>query len=186
MLCVRGRIMKKNLVLTGFMGAGKSTVGKALAAKLGLRFVDTDEEIERRAGMKIAEIFQKHGEPHFRELERRVVEEVSKLEGCVIVTGGGVVLNKENISNLRKNGVIVYLHAEPEVIYQRLRGDTSRPLLRVDNPLRRIKELMEQRAPYYANHDYMVDTSKLSVEEVVEGVAKLYARACGNNSRKTI
>ncbi|WP_456474081.1 shikimate kinase [Candidatus Pyrohabitans sp.] len=170
--------MKKNLVLTGFMGAGKSTIGRAAAEKLGLRFIDTDEEIEKRAGMKISEIFQKYGEAYFRELERQVVEEVSELEGCVIVTGGGVVLNEENISNLRRKGVVVYLHAEPEVVYQRLRGDTSRPLLRVAQPLARIRELLKQRSSYYANHDYSVDTSKLSVEEVVEEVVRIYTRAC--------
>ena len=170
--------MKKNLVLTGFMGAGKSTVGRLLAEKLNLRYVDTDAEIERRAKMSIAEIFEKHGEAYFRELERRVVEEVSELEGCVIVTGGGVVLNRENISNLRRKGVIVYLHAEPEVIYRRLHNDSSRPLLRVENPLSRIRELMEQRAPYYAEHDYSVDTSELSVEQVVEEVAKFYSKVC--------
>ena len=170
--------MRKNLVLTGFMGAGKSTVGRRLAEKLKLRYVDTDAEIERRAKMSIPEIFEKHGEAYFRELERRVVEEVSELEGCVIVTGGGVVLNRENILNLRKKGIIVYLHAEPEVVYERLRGDASRPLLRVENPLQRIKELMRERAPCYAEHDYSVDTSRLSVEQVVEKVAEFYARAC--------
>jgi shikimate kinase len=172
--------MKKNLVLTGFMGAGKSTVGRLLAQRLSLSYVDTDAEIERRAKMSISEIFERHGEAYFRELERRVVEEVSELEGCVIVTGGGVVLNRENISNLRKNGVIVYLHAEPGVVYRRLRNDSSRPLLRVEDPLSRIRELMEQRAPYYAEHDYCVDTSELSVEQVVERVADFYLRRIRN------
>ncbi len=171
--------MRKNLVLTGFMGAGKSTVGRRLAEKLKLRYVDTDAEIERRAKMSIPEIFEKHGEAYFRELERRVVEEVSELEGCVIVTGGGVVLNRENILNLRKKGIIVYLHAEPEVVYERLRGDSSRPLLRVENPLKRIRELMRERAPRYAEHDCSVDTSGLSVEQVVEKVAEFYLRYCG-------
>lgn len=170
--------MKKNLVLTGFMGAGKSTIGRAVAERLGLRFIDTDEEIEKRAGMRISEIFQRHGEAYFRELERQVVKEVSELEDCVIVTGGGVVLNQENISNLRRKGVVVYLHAEPEVLYRRLRGDTSRPLLRVAQPLKKIRELLRQRSPYYANHDYSVDTSKLSVEEVVEEVVRIYKRGC--------
>lgn len=163
---------KSNIVLTGFMGAGKSTVGKLLARKMNLNLVDTDEEIEKKTGMSIPEIFEKFGEGKFREIEAEVVKEVSKLSKTIIVTGGGVVLKKENINELRKRGMVVYLHAEPEVVYSRIKEDKSRPLLQSGNPLKRIKELMEFRKPFYKNYDIKVDTSDLSVEEVVDKIIK--------------
>ncbi|MFH1773689.1 MAG: shikimate kinase [Methanobacteriota archaeon] len=162
----------KNIVLTGFMGAGKSSVGRRLAEKLGMGVVDTDDLAERSAGMKISEIFAKHGEPHFRELEKKAVAEVSKLENHVIITGGGVVLNEENMKNLRKNGIIVYLHAKPEVLYERVKNEIHRPLLQVKEPMKKIKELLEFRAPFYADNDFMIDASELTVEEVVEEILK--------------
>ncbi len=160
----------KNIVLTGFMGAGKSSVGRRLAERLGMGIVDTDEIIEQETEMKISDIFAELGEEHFREVEAVVVEGVSELDGHVIITGGGVVLDKGNIENLRKNGVIIYLHAEPKTIYNRVKDETHRPLLQVENPMEKIKELLEQRAPHYADHDLMVDTSKLTVEEVAERI----------------
>jgi len=165
--------VKKNIVLTGFMGAGKSTVGKKLARTLNMSIVDTDDLIESRAEMSITDIFARHGEEHFRELEEKVVEEVSRLENHVIVTGGGVVLRESNMKNLKKNGVVIYLHATPEVIYERIKDQTHRPLLQVDDPMAKIKELLEYRAPFYANNDFTVDTSNLSVEEVVEEILRV-------------
>ncbi len=162
----------KNIVLTGFMGSGKSTVGRALSKRLGMGIVDTDELIEERMCMSINDVFSRHGEPGFRDIERRVVAEVSKLEGRVIITGGGVVLNKENMANLRRNGFIVYLHARPEVIYERVKHHRHRPLLNVDDPLKKIGELMEYRAPFYADNDISVDTSDKSAMEVVKEVIK--------------
>ncbi|NOZ77072.1 MAG: shikimate kinase, partial [Euryarchaeota archaeon] len=160
----------KNIVLTGFMGAGKSSVGRALAGKTGMPVVDTDEEVEKEAGRTVAEIFETRGEEGFRELESRVVARVSALEGHIIVTGGGVVLRKENMEALRKNGVIFYLSAPPEVIYGRVKDQRHRPLLRVEDPLGRIRELLEHRAPFYADHDFAIDTSDLTVDEVAEEV----------------
>lgn len=162
----------KNIVLTGFMGAGKSSVGRKLADRLGMSVVDTDELIERSAGMKISEIFARYGEEHFRELEKKAVAEASKLENHVIITGGGVVLKEENMKNLRRNGIIVYLRARPEVIHSRIKHESHRPLLQVKEPIEKIKELLEHRAPYYANNDFMVDTSDLTVEEVVKEILK--------------
>jgi len=162
----------KNIVLTGFMGAGKSSVGRKLAKKLGMNVVDTDDVVERNAGMKISQIFEKYGEAHFRELEKKAVEEVSELQNHVIITGGGVVLKQENMKNLRRNGIIVYLHARPEVLYERVKKETHRPLLQVKDPLKRIKELLGFRAPFYANNDFTVDTSGLTVEQVVEEIVR--------------
>jgi len=160
----------KNIVLTGFMGAGKSAVGNKLAQMLNREVIDTDQIIEEESELKIDEIFQEFGEEHFRELEKIIVEGVSELDGHVIVTGGGVVLDKGNIENLRKNGVIVYLHADPETIYNRVKSETHRPLLKVENPLQRITKLLEEREPRYADHDILVDTSNLTVDEVAEKI----------------
>ncbi len=163
--------MGKNIVLTGFMGAGKSTVGRRLAKAFGMELVDTDDMIEAEAGMRISEIFAKHGEDYFRELEEKIVAKASSLKNHIIVTGGGVVLREKNIQNLRRNGVIIYLHASPEVIYERIKNQTHRPLLQVKDPPRKIRELLEYRAPYYANHDFKIDTSSLTIEEVTAEVS---------------
>lgn len=165
-LCVK----KSNIVLTGFMGAGKTTVGKLLARRLNLKLVDTDREIEKKTGMDIFNIFDKYGEERFREIETGVVEEVAELSNCVIVTGGGIILRRENIERLRRNGVVVYLHAEPDVISKRVIRDKSRPLLQSTEPLEKIKELMNIRKPFYENYDIKIDTSQLTVEEVVNEI----------------
>ncbi|MFQ6105471.1 MAG: shikimate kinase [Candidatus Hydrothermarchaeaceae archaeon] len=162
----------KNIILTGFMGAGKSAVGKKLAERTGMTLVDTDEIIEGETGKSISEIFAESGERHFREIERKVVEKVSEMKNSVITTGGGVVLNRRNVKNLRKNGIIVYLHAEPEILYERLKKEKHRPLLRVENPLGRIKELMIMRSRFYADNDMFIDTSKLTVDEVADVIMK--------------
>lgn len=166
----------RNIVLTGFMGAGKSTVGRRLGERLGMDVVDTDDLVEEMAGMRISAIFSTFGEAYFRELEANAVARVSEREDRVIVTGGGVVLRKENIANLRRKGVIVYLHAEPEVIYERIKGERHRPLLQVEDPLARIRELLACRAPYYAENDLRVDTSSKTIEEVVNEVAEKVRR----------
>jgi shikimate kinase len=162
-----------NIVLTGFMGAGKSAVGRKLEELTGMEMVDTDDMIEQSAGMAISEIFEKFGEPHFRKLEKKAVKEASELKNHIIVTGGGVVLKEENINNLRKNGKIIYLHAPAEVLYERIKDETHRPLIQVDDPLLKIKELLLFRAPFYANNDFTIDTADMSVDEVADEVMKI-------------
>ncbi len=162
----------KNIVLTGFMGAGKSSVGKKLSEMLGLAVVDTDDVIEKDSGMDIEEIFSRLGEVRFREMEKEAVKKVSSLKNHIIITGGGVVLDKENLRNLRKNGVIVFLHASPETIYNRVRNETHRPLLQVKNPLEKIVELLEYRESFYANNDLQIDTENLSITGVAEEIKK--------------
>ncbi|MEK6978292.1 MAG: shikimate kinase [Candidatus Hydrothermarchaeota archaeon] len=166
----------RNIVLTGFMGAGKSTVGRRLGERLGMEVVDTDDLVEEMAGMRISAIFSAFGEAYFRDLESKAVARVSEREDRVIVTGGGVVLRMENITNLRRKGVIVYLHAEPNAIYERIKGERHRPLLQVKDPLARIRELLASRAPYYAENDLLVDTSSKTVEEVVNEVVEKVRR----------
>lgn len=164
--------MKKNIVLIGFMGTGKSEVGKELAKMLGYEFVDTDELIERREGIPVSEIFDKCGEPYFRKIESEIVEEVSIMENVVISTGGGAVVRSENRMNLKRNSITICLTASPEVIYERTRGYDNRPLLKTDDPYMRIKELLKEREPYYSEADIKIDTTQLETQKVVEMIMR--------------
>ncbi|MEA3328145.1 MAG: shikimate kinase [Candidatus Omnitrophota bacterium] len=162
-----------NIVLVGFMGTGKTVVARALARKLGRKYLDLDDEIERQTGRSINEIFKQDSEQHFRRLEKITAKKVSRLDDQVLATGGGVVLDKQNIDNLKKNGVLVCLSSRPEIIYSRVKGRIHRPLLNVDDPLTKIKDLLSARKPYYAKADFAIDTSELTVEEVVNKIVKL-------------
>ena len=155
----------KNIVLTGFMATGKSSVGKDLAAKLNISFVDSDEFIEKKLNKKIKDIFKENGEQYFRQQETKAIEELSNLTSCVISCGGGVVLNKYNIDLLRKNGIIVNLYASAQEIYKRIAGNKDRPLLE-NTSLQKIQELMDCRKEFYANCDIVIKTDNLSVEQI--------------------
>jgi shikimate kinase len=168
--------MAENIILLGFMGTGKTVVGRQLARRLGYRYIDTDSIIETMAKKSIPRIFAEDGEPHFRDLETRATERVAQLTRHVIATGGGIVMRDENLVNLRRAGPLVCLQAAPDVIYQRTKKDTSRPLLQTPDPRRTIKELLRQRAPHYAKADFHIDTSELSVAEVVEQVLAALGR----------
>jgi len=162
--------MKTSITLVGFMGTGKTAVGKALAERLGKTFIELDPLIEQKAGKTIPEIFKGDGEIAFRELEIAVTKEVAGEKDVVIACGGGVVLNKINIDRLRQEAVIVYLTASPGVILKRtLNDDEERPLLKVAEPTRTIKELLRFRRPFYERAaDITVNTSRLDIESVVE------------------
>ena len=157
--------MKSNIALIGFMGTGKTAVGHVLAKKLNWQLVEVDSLIERKVGKSIADIFRDDGEIAFRELEIEAVRETARERGKVIVCGGGVVLNAINIDRLRENSIIVNLVASPEIILKRTsNNEGSRPLLNVDDPARRIKELMKFRKPFYERSaDITIDTSKLDI-----------------------
>ena len=163
----------KNIVLLGFMGTGKTVVGKKVARKLKMEYLDVDDLIEEEARIPISEVFSRFGEDHFRDLESKMVERVAQYENKVMATGGGIVLRKENMDNLRKKGVLICLTARPEVILERTKGEHHRPLLEVDYPLVTIKGPLKFRAPYYAQADYSLDTSLLTIDQVVEEVIKL-------------
>ncbi|HBA83344.1 MAG TPA: shikimate kinase [Verrucomicrobia bacterium] len=163
-----------NIVLTGFMGTGKSTVGRCLAAKLQRDFLDMDALIEQRAGRKISDIFAQDGEPVFRRLERALVQELSAQTNRVIATGGGVVLNPENIADFSRNGLIVCLTAPPDVILRRVAQETHRPLLEQGEKNERIVRLLESRRALYEAIPHRVDTSTLSPEEVAERILELF------------
>lgn len=161
-----------NIVLIGFMGTGKSQIGKRLAKELRMSYLDTDELIEKREKDSISAIFRKRGEEYFRGLETKVVKEVALLDNYVISSGGGVVLREENITVLKKNAFIICLLASPQVIFGRTKGNENRPLLEVNNQKKRIGELLELRKPYYEKAGFRVDTSTLSSEEVVGKIVK--------------
>lgn len=139
----------KNIVLCGFMGCGKTTVGRALAEKLGMQFIDMDEYIEQQAGMKVSEIFSSQGESAFRALETKTAAELSEKENLVISTGGGAVLNPENVEAFRSGGLILLLDVPLEVVRLRLDGDTTRPLLNRPDKDEAMLSLYESRLPLY-------------------------------------
>jgi shikimate kinase len=165
----------KNLVLVGFMGSGKSSVGQRCAEKLHMNFVDTDALIEQRTGKSIPEIFRADGEPHFRALEKEVARELGAKSDHVIASGGGMICDDENARALRANGVVILLWADVETMLQRTSNAKNRPLLEGGEPRERIEKLLAQREPLYRkNSDHVVDTTGKSVKEVVNEVIELY------------
>jgi len=159
-----------NIVLVGFMGTGKTQVAKLLAKELGMKYISTDEVIEDRERRSINEIFKKSGEPYFRRIEKEVVKKVAQLNKFVIDAGGGVVLDKENIQNLKRNAKLICLTARPEVILERTKRYHQRPLLKTENPKAKIEELLRVRAPFYAQADFTIDTTDLTVEQVAQEI----------------
>ena len=159
-----------NLALIGFMGAGKSCVGRLAAESMRFTFLDTDSVIEARAGKPISAIFQQDGEPVFRDWERRIVRELARRERTVIATGGGLPANEANLASLKTHALVVCLWASPETIWERVRGHAHRPLLNEADPLAKIRELLAVRAPYYRQADVLVNTEMRSVREVAQQV----------------
>ncbi|MCM8806486.1 MAG: shikimate kinase [Candidatus Omnitrophica bacterium] len=178
--------MEKNIVLVGFMGTGKSEVGELLAKKLGRKFIDTDKLIEEREKDRIARIFQVKGEEYFRNLEEKIIEEVSEYKNCVIATGGGALIREKNYLNLKKNGILICLTATPEEIYKRTLPKKDRPLLmKSKNVIETIKELLERRKPYYSKADYTIDTTKKKIEDVVDEIIEIVKKENGENPSKS-
>jgi shikimate kinase len=161
--------MKSSIALIGFMGTGKTAVGRLLAKKLDKEFIELDELIEKKAGKSIPEIFRRDGEIGFRELEIAAVKEIAGKRNAVIACGGGIVLNTINIFRLKKECVIVCLTASPAVILKRISGDKEgRPLLAVADRERQIKELMKYRQPFYERSaEITINTSRMSADSVV-------------------
>lgn len=164
--------LMKNIVLTGFMGTGKTEVGRELSRILGWKLIDVDDEIVKNQNISINEIFGRFGEPAFRDIETEMIGKVSRNRNVIISTGGGAVLKQQNMDILRENGVIICLSATPETIFERTSTNSERPLLKVEDPLGRIRELMEFRRPFYEKADIMIDTEQktpLSIaEEILE------------------
>ncbi len=160
--------------LIGFMGSGKTSTGKELAKLLDYRFVDMDDLIVQRAGMSIPEIFSRFGEERFREIETEVLRDLVNEDDLVVSCGGGVVVKERNHFLLKQGGKVVFLMASPEVIYERVKDDTNRPLLNVPDPMDRIRDLLNQRMEKYLNvSDLQIDTDGRSPSEVAEEIARL-------------
>ena len=159
--------LTENIVLTGFMGSGKSTVGRMLARQLRFRFLDTDKLVEERAQMNIPEIFEKLGEADFRKRETEVLESLRGIQRHIVATGGGIVTVAENIPLLRSLGLVVLLKADPDEIYRRVSRNSGRPLLQVEDPRRRVLDMMAVRQPLYesAAH-FQVESTRLRHEDV--------------------
>lgn len=149
------------------MGTGKSAIGKRLAQSIGYDFVDTDRMIEKQAGMSIREIFEKDGESHFRMIEKEAIRRLSGIRSSVIATGGGAIVDSENLRSLKKNGIMVCLKAVPEVILKRTGGNSDRPLLINKDRLIEIKRLLEIREPYYKKADISIDTTGMDIPQIV-------------------
>ncbi|WP_395006866.1 shikimate kinase [Cypionkella sp.] len=165
--------LKKTIVMVGMMGAGKTAVGTALARALGAPFLDSDEEIIRAADRSIAEIFERDGEAFFRARETEVLNRLLHGAPCVLSTGGGAFLSDTNRSLIRSNGVSVWLRADLDVLWSRVRHKTTRPLLRTANPYQTLRALYEARMPFYQEADLTVDSSAdLSVEAMAARVVE--------------
>jgi len=160
---------RNNLILVGMMGAGKTTVGRQLARRLKRAFYDSDEEIERRCGVRIPVIFDIEGEAGFRAREAQAIAELCAIDGVVIATGGGAVLAEENRRRMAAHGTVVYLHARPAYLWQRVRHDRNRPLLATPDPQTKLEELYAVRDPLYREvADIVVDTGRQSVQTLAK------------------
>jgi len=167
---------RNNLILLGFMGTGKSAVGRRVAALAGAPFLEMDAELERRAGKSISRIFAEDGEAAFRDMESRLAEEWGQKEGTVISCGGGVVLREENLRALGANGLLVCLTARPDVILERTSRSKKRPLLAGEDPEKKIRDLMEIRAPLYAKIPVQIDTSDAAQGELAGRLLDLWKK----------
>lgn len=163
----------KNIFLVGFMGAGKTTVGEVLAEKIGYECIDPDQVLEDNAGTTISAIFSEYGEDYFRDLESKTLQSISTGGGQVIATGGGAVIRERNWDTMKNAGITVYLKAPIEILYDRIKDSTHRPLLQVENPLERARELLDERESMYQKADLIIDTEKLSVDGVADEIVRV-------------
>ncbi|MEQ1858944.1 MAG: shikimate kinase [Chthoniobacteraceae bacterium] len=171
---------RSNLILTGFMGSGKSAIGRIIAHRLRFQFLDTDTLVSERAGMDIPEIFARHGEAHFRELETRAIESLAGLDRYVIATGGGSALGEGNRALLRALGFVVLLTAREDILFDRVSRTTKRPLLHTEDPRATVAALLAERQPAYdAAAHWTLDTSNLDREAASDAVVAAAREAFG-------
>jgi len=165
--------MGKNIIITGFMGTGKSVVAKELARKLKMEYIDTDQVIEKRQGLTISDIFARYGENYFREQENKLVRELSKKENMVIAAGGGTLLSSDNTRILSQKGNIICLYADSQAIYNRVKRKNNRPLLNGENILDKINHLLKERKKIYDNIKWKIDTTNFTTQKVVDKIINL-------------
>src|SRR5437660_2922352 len=176
----------RSIVLIGMMGAGKSTIGRRLAARLRLPFLDADVEIEAAAGMSIADIFETHGEPHFRDGEARVIARLLDSGPAVVATGGGAFMREETRSRIGSKAVSIWLKADAEVIMRRVKRRADRPLLQTADPAATVGRLMSEREPVYQHADLTVWSRDVPHEKIVdECIEGLHALLCGGAAKET-
>jgi shikimate kinase len=170
----------KNIVLTGFMGTGKTEVGRELAHLKGLKLIDVDTEIEHSEEMTINDIFKRFGEERFREIETKMIDKLAREENVIISTGGGAVLRQQNLDALKKTGIVICLTASPETILMRTSATDERPLLQVENPLAKINELLQFRKPFYDRADFMINTEGKTPLQIAEEITEKIRHSKGN------
>ena len=163
----------KNIYLVGFMATGKTSVGLALAKRLNKEFLDLDDLIEEKTGKRINEIFKEKGEPYFRKLEKEALKEVAQKKDLVIGCGGGLVVDPGNLSLLKETGTVICLSAAVDKILFRSKGTDQRPLLNVSDPKVKVIELLVKRGPFYKKAHFTIDTTDLTVEQVVDKIIQL-------------
>ncbi len=173
---IRHRIGKRSIVLVGLMGCGKSSIGKRLAARLAMPFIDADEEIEKAAGKTINDIFAEHGEAHFRDGERKVIGRLLAAGPQVLATGGGAYMNAETRSRIHGDGIAVWLKADLPILMRRVLKRDTRPLLRNGNPEATMKALIEARYPVYAEADLTVESRDEPHDVIVAELASRLAQ----------
>lgn len=162
--------MNKTVVLIGMMGSGKTALGRQLAVRLGVPFIDSDTEIEKATGMRISHIFEEQGEAAFREIERVKIAKLLSGEPCVLSTGGGAILNADTRQLIAEKSISIWLKARLETLLARVAKDKSRPLLKTADPAARMQQLLEARTPYYSQAAIHIDTDVKSFEETVEAM----------------
>jgi shikimate kinase len=177
----------RSIVLVGMMGAGKSTIGRRLSARLRLPFLDADTEIETAAGMSIPDIFETHGEPHFRDGEARVIARLIESGPAVLATGGGAFMREETRGRIRNKAVSIWLKADADIIMRRVKRRVDRPLLRTTDPATTVARLIEEREPIYRHADVTIWSRDVPHEKIVdECIEALHALLCGGAKQTPI
>jgi shikimate kinase len=174
--------MSKNIILIGLMGSGKTTIGKFLAQKLNKKFIDTDEYIETEEKISINEIFSRFGESCFRNLETDIIKKICQADNQIISTGGGIVERPKNLDILKKNGIIFYLYAPVEELYQRIKNEKNRPLLNNDAPKWVLEKLLNKREEFYELCDVKIDTTGKDIDQIAGEIIEKFGNYSNGNS----
>lgn len=161
-----------NIVLIGFMGCGKTTIGRKLAVRLGYRFVDTDYQIEKEQNARVKEIFAEHGETCFRELETDLLRRLVNVNNTIIATGGGILTTPGNIEIIRDIGISIYLKAAVDDIFERISRNSKRPMLQTENPRQTVVDLLEKREDLYSQADHVINTASLKMGHIVSQIIR--------------